>query len=285
MFMSSGDCIMERKFIEHCGLKTRNLKFNIYLVDIKYDNLVAKRQQEDKFSLSNVNEVRAFNINESLEEGTKIDIVIGINDAIDSQCLDPDEKNVCGTLSYAGYHTPYIRVAGYNYYIQKVGEYIFKPLDLNELHRKFINNMNTINNKNRSNPDIFSLLKKLKITVKIDELMELDKPFYKGGILNFKFNDGTIIKYSELTDEDKQDNLGFFEICNIYKKIHLMQDLPSITIKLYLKEIPTKIDDNKCRIIIKKLWSSILYGFTPNIKIIYQLPEHFNTKKLTTFSQ
>ena len=33
-----------------------------------------------------------------------------------------------------------------------------------------------------------------------------------------------------------------------------MQDLPSITIKLHLEKITTKIVDNKCRIIIKKLW-------------------------------
>jgi hypothetical protein len=249
-----------------------------------------------------VNKVKAFNINESLEQGTKIDIVIGINDEIVSQCLYPrhiinhvpqNKKNekkkrlnelVCETLSYAGYHTPYIRVAGSKYYIQKVGEYIFKPLGLDELYAKFSDNMNHMYKNRKRNTDIFSLLQKHKITVKIDELMELDKAFYeggilKGGILNFKFYDGTIIKYSKLTDEDKQDNLGFFELCNIYKKIPLMQDLPPITIKLHVEKIPTQIVDNKCNILIKKLWSSVLYGFIPKLILIYQLPKDYNTKK------
>ena len=315
MFTSSGNCVMENKFIEKCEKDqyTKHLKFNIYLVDIIY-NTTEKKDQENKFrirkqstevlpkeltevlpkELTNVNKVKAFNINESLEQGTKIDIVIGINDEIVSQCLYPrhiinhvpqNKKNekkkrlnelVCETLSYAGYHTPYIRVAGSKYYIQKVGEYIFKPLGLDELYVKFSDNMNHMYKNRKRNTDIFSLLQKHKITVKIDELMELDKVFYEGKILNFEFNDGTKIikkKYSELTDEDKQDNLGFFELCNIYKKIPLMQDLPPITIKLHLEKILTKNVDNECRIIIKKLWSSILYGFTPNIKIILDLDE------------
>ena len=201
---------------------------------------------------------------------TNIDLVIGINDSIKEDCflLDDQRKDKCTALSKAGYNTPFLRVFAsklnqknrIGIQTTTVGEYtVNKSEILLNISKYIITYISSITSEETEK--IFN-----KINLEInDKFLEIYK-MTKTSSNKPKFI-GEFKKEIVMTDDDIQNSAGLYNLLTYISKGFPQDEKQNITIK----QTSELSKQNKRKIIkkLKEIWSSILYGFTPELDITF----------------